>query len=161
MSLAGAQEFSAEVAAPVRDCFAAITDFDAYPAWSPAIEEIHVLERYPDGLARLVEFHINMKLKTLRYVLEYEYNEPHRLTWHSVEGDIQSIEGSYEFEKLTARTTQATCRQAVVTGFWVPGPIRRLLERSAVQQSVLEFKAEAERRSRAAAKPRAKSKVRS
>jgi ribosome-associated toxin RatA of RatAB toxin-antitoxin module len=150
MSLQGAQEFSTEVAASVKDCFATITDFDRYPSWSPSVREIQVLERYPDGLARLVEYHLDMKLKILRYVLEYQYSEPHRLTWHSVEGDIESIEGVYEFEKLSAKQTRATCRQAVAMGFWVPGPIRRMLEQSAVQQSVLEFKAEAEKRARKA-----------
>jgi uncharacterized membrane protein len=153
MSLEGAQEFTTEVAASVKECFAAITDFDPYPTWSSAVREIAVLDRYPDGLARQVEFHLAMPLKTIRYVLEYAYEKPQRLTWHSVDGDIQSIEGAYDFEKIDAHRTRVTCRQAVRTGFWVPGPIRGALERTALRQSVLEFKAEVERRvSQAASK---------
>ncbi len=146
MALHGAQEFSTEVAASVRDCFAAITDFDTYPRWSSSVQQIRVLDRYPDGLARRVEFRISITIKTLRYVLEYQYEPPTGLTWRAVEGDIDAIEGAYEFEKLSARQTRATCRQAVSIGFWVPGPIRALLERSAVQQSVEEFKVEVETR---------------
>jgi ribosome-associated toxin RatA of RatAB toxin-antitoxin module len=148
MSLQGAQEYSTTVAASIQDCFATITDFESYPGWIEAVQETQVLERYPDGLARLVELHVNMIIKTIRYVLQYEYNEPHRLTWRSVEGDIESIEGAYEFEKLAASKIRATCRQIVTVGFWVPGPVRRMIERSAIEQSVLEFKKEAETRAR-------------
>ncbi|HUI25941.1 MAG TPA: SRPBCC family protein [Candidatus Kryptonia bacterium] len=148
MSLQGAQEFSTEVAASVAECFATITDFDAYPQWSSSVQDIRVLDRYPDGLARQVEFRISIAIKTIRYVLEYEYEPPHRLTWHAVDGDIDAIEGAYEFEKLSAKQSRATCRQAVSVGFWVPGPIRRMLEQSAVQQSVLEFKQAAEARAK-------------
>jgi ribosome-associated toxin RatA of RatAB toxin-antitoxin module len=146
MSLQGAQEFSTQVTASLRDCFAAITDFDAYPRWSSSVQQIRVLNRYPDGLARRVEFRISIAIKTLRYVLEYQYEPPNHLTWRAVEGDIEAIEGAYEFEKVRAKQTRVTCRQAVSIGFWVPGPIRAMLERSAVQQSVLEFKQEVEAR---------------
>ncbi len=147
MSLHGAQEFSAEIAAPVRDCFATITDFDRYPAWSSTVREIAVLDRHADGLARRVEFHVDITIKTVRYVLQYEYDAPENLRWHAVDGDLEAIEGAYVFEKLKPKLTRATCRQAVAIGFWVPGPIRRMLERSALQQSVLEFKDAVETRS--------------
>jgi ribosome-associated toxin RatA of RatAB toxin-antitoxin module len=150
MSLEGAQEFSTEVAASVRDCFATITDFDSYPAWSSAVQQIAVLERRHDGLARLVEFHVDMTIKTVRYVLEYDYDGPEALRWQSVDGDLESIEGAYTFEKLKAKQTMATCQQVVAIGFWVPGPILHMIERTALQQSVLEFKREAEARTRKA-----------
>jgi ribosome-associated toxin RatA of RatAB toxin-antitoxin module len=146
MSLAGAQEFTTDVKASVDECFAAISDFDRYPSWSSAVQKIAVLDRYRDGLARRVEFHIDMKLKTLRYVLEYQYEKPHHLTWKAVDGDVEAIEGTYDFEKLGPKHTQVTCRQAVTIGFWVPGMIRTMIERTALQRSVLEFKAEAETR---------------
>lgn len=34
----------------------------------------------------------------------------------------------------------------MIDGFWLPGPIRRMAESSALQQSVNDFKAEVERR---------------
>jgi hypothetical protein len=36
----------------------------------------------------------------------------------------------------------------VDVGFWIPGPLRRIFERQALRESVLEFKAEAERRAK-------------
>lgn len=144
MAIEGEQEFSAEVEASITQCFKTLVDFDAYPDWSSPIQSAKVLERYPNKLARLVEFELDMKLRTVRYVLEYEYEKPHRLVWQSCDGDVESVQGAYTLEKIGAKKTRVTCRQKIILGFWVPGPIRSLIERSALKQSVLEFKAAAE-----------------
>jgi ribosome-associated toxin RatA of RatAB toxin-antitoxin module len=139
-----AQEFSTEVHASVAQCFATITDFERYPQWFSTIRRAKILNRHPNRLAKQVEYYIDMKIRTIRYVLEYEYDKPTDLTWKAVDGDIEAIEGSYRFEKLGPTLSRATCRQAVSLGFWVPGPLRALMERQALKQAVLEFKAAAE-----------------
>jgi ribosome-associated toxin RatA of RatAB toxin-antitoxin module len=143
-----AQEFSTEVHASVAQCFATITDFEQYPQWFSTIQRSKILDRHPNRLAKRVEYYIDMKVKTVRYVLEYEYHKPAHLTWKAVDGDIEAIEGSYRFEKLGPALSRATCRQAVALGFWVPGPLRWLMERQALKQAVLEFKAAAEQAAR-------------
>lgn len=140
------QSFTTPIEAPADLCYTAIADFEAYPSWSSPINTIEVLDRHADGLARRVEFALDMKLRTVRYVLEYTWSPPHHLSWTYVEGDVENIVGSYVFEPLDAGRTNATCSQAVSLGFWVPGILRRTLEATALRQSVLEFKAEAERR---------------
>lgn len=152
MAIAGAQEFSVEIDATPAECFAAIMEFDAYPRWSSAIQTATVLEEDGRGMGKIVEFIIDMKFKRLRYVLDYAYKKPSSLTWHSVDGDVESVQGSYTFEKAKDGRTLATCKQAITIGFWVPGPIRTLLERTALQQSVIEFKTEVERRQKSAGK---------
>ena len=145
--MAGVQQsFSTPIAAPADLCYLAIADFEAYPSWSSPITKVAVLDRYPDGFARQVEFFIDMKLKTVRYVLEYTWLPPHRLTWKYVDGDLHDVAGSYVFEPLDTVRTHATCSQAISLGFWIPGLLRRTFEQTALRQSVLEFKAEAERR---------------
>ena len=144
MAVKGEQVFSAEIAAPVGVCFEVITTFERYPEWFSAVSEANVLERYPDGLGKIVEYFMDMFLKRIRYVLESEYEQPSRLTWHSVDGDIESIQGSYDLEPIDKTHTRATCRQAVTVGFWVPGSIKKMIEQNALKQSVLEFKAAAE-----------------
>ena len=156
MSIGAEQEFTTEVAASVEQCFATITTFEQYPRRFGPILRTEVLERYPDGLAKRVELTIDMKVKSIRYVLAYAYEPPTRLTWVSVAGDVESIEGGYRFEKINSKLTRVTCRQVVALGFWVPGLIRNTLERQALQQSVLEFKAAAERAAKATARRRAK-----
>ena len=144
-----AQSFSTPIAAPAALCYEAIADFPAYPSWSSPVTEVNVLARHDDGMPHQVEFFVDMKLKTVRYVLAYAWHPPHRVTWSYVEGDLESIEGSYVFEPVGQRLTHATCTQVVVLGFWVPGLLRRPLEQNALRQSVLEFKTEAERRAAA------------
>ncbi len=144
MAIQGEQQFTTEIAAPVAVCFEVITTFERYPEWFDEIAEATVLERYPDGLGKIVEFAMDFFLKRIRYVLEYRYQKPRRLEWHSVDGDIESIEGSYDLEPVDKTHTRATCRQAVKVGFWVPGSIKKTVEQSALRQSVLAFKAAAE-----------------
>jgi uncharacterized membrane protein len=144
MAIQGEQQFSVEIAAPVAVCFEVITTFERYPEWFREISEANVLERYPDGLGKVVEFFMDFFLKRIRYVLEYRYSKPRRLDWHSVDGDIESIEGSYELVPIDKTHTQATCRQAVRVGFWVPGSIKKTIEQNALRQSVLAFKEAAE-----------------
>jgi hypothetical protein len=145
MSLDAAQEVRVEIAAPQLACFNAIVDFERYPAWSGQVTRARILEYDADGIGRVVEFLIDARVKTLRYVLEYAYRKPSQLTWRSIDGDVESIEGIYRFRKLGPARTAATCRQEIKLGFWLPSPLRRLAERSALTQSVAEFKDYAER----------------
>jgi hypothetical protein len=139
------QTFSTPIDAPAGLCYSAIGDFEAYPTWSSPITKIEVLDRHPDGKARRVEFVVDMKVGTVRYVLEYAWHPPNRVTWKMTEGDLADIEGSYVFEADGPMRTTATCSQAISLGFWVPSLILRPIEQTALKQSVLEFKAEAER----------------
>ncbi|OFV87480.1 MAG: hypothetical protein A3J75_03485, partial [Acidobacteria bacterium RBG_16_68_9] len=133
MPEAQAHEFTTEIAASPLNCFKTITDFESYPRWSSAIEHAAIIERDRIGLGRVVEYHIDMRFKRIRYVLEYAYRKPEELTWRAVDGDIEFIEGSYHLRKLAPKLTAVTCRQAVSLGFWVPGPFRKLLERTALR----------------------------
>ena len=139
------QSYSVAVAGSLEDCFAVLTDFEAYPRWSSPVKECRVVDRYPDGLARRVAFALDMMVKTIRYVLEYTFDPPHGGRWRLVEGDVKGVEGSYRFEK-TGDRVKATCTQAIDIGFWVPGPIRRPLEQKALRDSVEEFKKAVEAR---------------
>lgn len=139
------QSFTTPIAAPLEVCYTAIGDFEAYPSWSSPIASIDVLDHYPDGAARRVEFVVDMKVGKVRYVLEYTWHPPNRLTWKMAEGDLADIEGSYVFEADGPSRTTATCSQAISLGFWVPSIILRPIEQTALKSSVLEFKAEAER----------------
>ena len=139
------QSYSTTVAGTVDECFGVLVDFEAYPQWSSVIKKCRVLERYPDGSAKRVEFILDMTIKTIRYVLEYAYDRPRGATWRLVEGDVKDVEGSYRFDE-TPTGVMATCTQAVDLGFWVPGFIRSLAEAKALRDSVEEFKRAVETR---------------
>jgi uncharacterized membrane protein len=139
------QSYSTTVAAPASECFAVLIAFDDYPRWSSPITSCRVLESHPDGLPKLVEFGLDMTVKTIRYVLEYTFDPPHGATWKLVEGDVQDIEGSYRFEERDGKTT-ATCTQGIDLGFWLPGFIRSGFEKKALHDAVEEFRAAVEAR---------------
>ncbi len=139
------QTYSTRVAAAPAECFAVLTDFEAYPDWSSPVRVCRVLTRHPDGLAHHVEFQLDMTIKTLRYVLAYEYDPPRSARWRLVEGDVAGVEGAYRFDEADGATT-ATCTQAIDLGFWVPGFLRRAFEQKALHDSVEEFRRAVESR---------------
>jgi ribosome-associated toxin RatA of RatAB toxin-antitoxin module len=133
------QSYSTTVDASAEDCFAVLTDFEAYPRWAGPVTECRVVDRHPDGLPRRVAFALDFTVKTIRYTLEYRYHRPKSAHWKLVEGDVKDVQGSYEFHEESGRT-KATCSQAIDIGFWVPGPLRRPFEQKALRDSVEEFK---------------------
>jgi Polyketide cyclase / dehydrase and lipid transport len=144
----GEQTHTVEIEATLDDCVSVLLDFERYPAWSSPITSARVIVRDEQGRGSEVEFELDMKLRTVRYVLRYSYDLPAKATWCLAEGDVRAVEGAYEFETIGSGHVRATCRQAVDLGFWVPGPLRRVLERQALRDSVSEFKAAAEARAR-------------
>lgn len=134
------QSYRTEVDADAATCFAVITDFSTYPTWSGAVRRTHVHERYPDGLPKRVEMELDIKIRRIRYTLEYRYTPPTHLTWCLVDGDLKAIEGSYDFAEVAPGRTAVTCTQGVDIGFWIPGFLRSIFEQQALRDSVEEFK---------------------
>jgi hypothetical protein len=95
-----------------------------------------------------VKYQLNMLIKTISYTLEYAGKRPNELDWKLTGGDVRAVEGSYRFRRIDGEHTEATCAQAVDVGFWIPGPIRKTFERTALIDSVREFKKAAEQRAR-------------
>lgn len=143
------QGYTAEVDADVADCIEVLLDFERYPQWSAPITSTRVLSRDDAGRGRDVAFELDMKIRTVRYTLTYEYDLPSRLRWSLREGDVASVDGSYEIREIGSGRARVTCRQAIDVGFWIPGPLRRVFERTALRDSVHELKAAAERRAAA------------
>jgi hypothetical protein len=132
----------AEVIAGTRAaCLDALLDFATYPDWQSAVKDAEVLERGSDPV---VEFRIDAKLKTVRYVLRYHPEPPGRLWWEYVEGDVRSVSGSYDLEDLGDGTTRATYRLEIDPGRFVPGPIKKALTEGVMRTSVRELKARVE-----------------
>ena len=53
-----------------------------------------------DGRGTLVEFVIDARLREVRYVLRYAFDEPHAIRWDYVEGDVRSVDGDFTFETV-------------------------------------------------------------
>ena len=136
--MGGTQAEHAEVIAGTREeILAALLDFATYPEWQGAVKRTTVLE---DGADPVVEFEIDAKVRSVRYVLRYHPEPPGRLWWEYVEGDVRSVSGEYELEDLGDGTTRATYRLDIDPGRFVPGPIRKALTDVVMRGSVRDLK---------------------
>lgn len=135
-------EHAEVIAGSPADCLRALLDFASYPAWQSAVKSADVLE---DGSDPVVEFRVDAKVKTIRYVLRYHPEPPSRLWWEYVEGDARSVSGEYELEDLGDGSTRATYKLEIDPGRFVPGPVKKALTEGVMRTSVRELKDHVER----------------
>ena len=126
--------------APAQACFDAITDYETFPEWQAAVRSVEVVSRYDDGLGREVAFVIDAKVKKVAYRLEYSYDEPHRITWDFLGGDVRDIDGEYLFEERDDGTTLAVYSVLLDPGVWMPGPVAKVLNDQVMKRSVQDLK---------------------
>lgn len=139
-------EQSIDVAAPPEICFEAIVDYESFPRWQAAAKRVEVLERYEDGLGKVVKFVVDLKLREVSYRLRYHYDPPRRVWWDFIEGDlVRDLDGDYTFES-DDELTRATYRVGIEPTIAVPGFIARRLNDEMMRRSVEDLKREAERR---------------
>jgi hypothetical protein len=139
-------EESIEIAAPVERCFETAVDYDTVSGWQTAAKEVVVHDRHPNGLGRTVEWSVDLKLRVVRYTLEYSYDPPRLSSWDFVSGDVaKHIDGAYLFEPSDGGTL-ATYRLGIDPGLPVPGMVVRRLGGELMRHSLRDLKAEAERR---------------
>jgi hypothetical protein len=139
------------IVAPVDVCFDVLVDFDKYPEFFRMISAAHIESADVAAGKWVVAYELDAILRTIHYTLAYDSERPHRLTWKLAGGDLKDIQGSYELVELEPGLTEATCTQGLDIGLWVPGPIRRAFEQSALADSVRELKTAAQQRAGTAA----------
>lgn len=127
------------------DCFAVLTDFESYPRWASAVRRCEVVARSSGGLARHVQFELEIVRRRIHYRLAFHYVPPVRASWSMIDGDLAAITGAFQFEESAAGVV-VSCTQAVDVGFWIPEIIRRPLEQRALRRSVEEFRLAVETR---------------
>jgi len=131
-----------------RRCFEILSDFDRYPEWASGVEEAQVLERYPDGRGKRVEFLHNFFLRKVRYVLDYSYDDENNvLSWVSGGGDeeIIGITGSYTFQSRWADKTFATYKLEVTLSIIPSKRIVQFATKVLMRKEMKNFRAFAEK----------------
>jgi uncharacterized membrane protein len=140
-----------EIGAPPQACFDALTDYETFADWQDAVKSAEVVSRDEQGRGREVEIEVDAKVKTIHYRLAYEYEEPHRIGWDFLEGDVKDIDGEYIFEDRGDGTTLATYSLAIDPGVWVPGPLQRMLSDQVMRGHMEDLKRRVESKQRARA----------
>jgi uncharacterized membrane protein len=144
--LAGRAEQSAEIEAAREVCFAALLEYETFPAWQRAVKSVAVLSRDDEARGRDVEFEIDAKVKRVRYVLRYSYEPPGWIGWDYVEGDVKDVGGEFVLEQADDGVTLATYRLTLDAGVWMPGPVRKVLTDQVMKGAVDDLKRRVETR---------------
>jgi uncharacterized membrane protein len=134
------EEHQVVIGGSPQECFDALTDYETFPDWQQAIKSIEVVSRDKQGRGAEVAFQIDAVVRRIDYRLRYRYEEPHRITWDYLGGDIKSVDGEYVFEEQGDGTTLATYQLALDPGMWVPGPIAKALREQVMKRSMEELK---------------------
>lgn len=123
---------STEIEAPIAAAYAAAADVEASPRWQPEIKVSKCLERDGDGNQVLVHMETDAKVRRLGSDLRFSYEEPKRVSWSQENGDLKSVEGSWEFEELGDGRTRAIYRIEVdlgrTLGLLIRGPLVGVLK---------------------------------
>ena len=129
-----------DIAASAEEIFQVAADFETYPEWNANIKKVEVKETDDDGYPTRVWFEVDAKIRTVRYVLDYDYtNAPESFSWQLVEGDVKELSGSYSFDEFDD-TTEVTYELAIEPGFPVPGMLKRQAEKQIMKGALQDLK---------------------
>jgi uncharacterized membrane protein len=127
-------ERSVEIDAPIGRCFDIAADIENAPDWQGSLKDVEVLERDGEGRAELVETESDAKVKTVKSVLRFSYDQPTGIRWEQEKGDTKSLVGWWTLEDLGGDRTRATYALEAD-----PGRMLGLLLRGPVQDQVRNF----------------------
>lgn len=118
---------SAEIAAPIERVFAVAADVEGSPRWQPEIKVAECIERDGDGNQVLLHMETDAKVRRLASEIRFSYEAPAKISWVQEEGDLKSVEGSWELEDLGDGRTRATYQLEVdlgrMLGMVIRGPV--------------------------------------
>jgi uncharacterized membrane protein len=126
-------------------CWNVVLDFEKYPDWAKDVKEAVVVSRDSEGRASQVEYRASALGRSTHYTLEYDYSEqPARLSWHLVQGDImRGLNGAYSFVEVDGGT-QVFYELELELVVPLPGFVKRRAEARILIEAVKELKARAE-----------------
>lgn len=119
---------SAEINAPLEQVWELVRDVEAAPEWQGGLNGLTALERDGQGRATRCEVAADMKVRTVKTIVRFNYDGgPTRLSWSQEKGDLKALDGSWELEDLGDGHTRATYNVDAdlgrVLGALVRGPI--------------------------------------
>ncbi|MGC1165646.1 MAG: SRPBCC family protein [Solirubrobacterales bacterium] len=118
---------STEINAPIDAVYVIAADVEGSPRWQPEIKVAECLEHDGDGEQTLVHMETDAKVRTLGADMRFSYDSPTRISWTQEDGELKSVEGSWELEDLGDGRTSATYSLEVdlgrMLGMVIRGPL--------------------------------------
>jgi carbon monoxide dehydrogenase subunit G len=118
---------SSEIDAPLSDVWAAIEDVLTAPDWQGGLDSMTALEQDDEDRPVLVETENDIKVRRIRARVRFYYEGPTRLSWKQEQGEMKSVDGSWELEDLGGGRTRATytldADPGRLLGMLIKGPV--------------------------------------
>lgn len=130
---------SVEIAASAQACFDALTGYERLPDWQANVRCCEVLTRDAEGRGEEVAYEVDAKVKTVRYALRHDYDEPTRIGSTYLHGDFRHFEGHYELADRPGGCT-ITLRLAIDPGLRLPGPMVRIVNEAVMGRALAQLK---------------------
>ena len=135
-----------DVNATAEDIFEVATDFEKYPEWNANIKRVEIKETDDEGRATTVWYEVDAKVRTITYTLGYDYsNAPESFSWDLIDGDVNELSGSYEFDEFDD-VTEVRYETRIEPGFPMPGFLKRQAEKQIVKGALADLKKRVESR---------------
>ena len=124
-------EASREIDAPIDVLWPIVEDVATSPDWQTGLEELRVHDRDERGRVAVAETVSDTKVRPIRSVVRFDYEEPMRVSWRQEQGDLKSLEGEWQLEDLGGGRTRVTYRLAAdpgrMLGLLIRGPVEERL----------------------------------
>jgi hypothetical protein len=137
-----------EIAASAERILGVLLDFDAYPMWARDLKGVSVDAVDDQGRGLEVTFRAAAMGRSTSYTLRYEYeDEPSRLSWRLVRGDImRHLDGSYVLEPVPGRPDHTLVTYHLTVDLVVPLPafVKRRAESKIIHTALRELRAHVE-----------------
>jgi hypothetical protein len=102
--------------------------------------ECEVLDRDDEGRGSRVRMKVDAKVRKVEYIVRYHYDLPNGLGWKQESGDLKENTGEYTFVATDDGTTEVTVDIVAEVGFFVPGPMKKLIRDQSLKNSLRELK---------------------
>ena len=116
-----------QIEAPIEQVWEVVEDVLTAPEWQGGLKDMEEVERDADGHVTVVESYSDAKVRTIKSTVRFEYDGPTRLTWTQEDGELKSVDGSWELEDLGDGRTKATYNLEVelgrMLGLVIRGPL--------------------------------------
>jgi ribosome-associated toxin RatA of RatAB toxin-antitoxin module len=136
---------SADIAADAQTIFNALSDFDRLPEWQGAVRGVRVLERDAQGRGSVVEYEVDVRVKTVRYRLRQIYEEPTRLASEYLGGDFRDFCGEWRLEPAGEHRTHVELDLRIDPGRFVPKVVRTAISEAVMRRALRDLKTYVER----------------
>ena len=115
------------IEAPIEAVYAVAADGEGSTRWQSEIQVAECTERAPDGSQTRVRMETETPIKRINSTLRYSYEPETRIAWVQEDGDLKSVEGSWELEDLGDDRTKVTYSLEVdpgrILGMAMRGPV--------------------------------------